>query len=155
MREDGARDWRHLVASPQPRHVCDILLVDVLASRSTIVIAGGGSGIPIVRDAKGVGNGVEAVIDKDFTIAYIAVVLGFETIMLLTAVPKVAVNFGKRVQKFLDRVSLGELKKLQAEGNFPGAAWVRKLKPPPVFSNGRWPSSHYRRPGRGHAGPER
>jgi carbamate kinase len=128
MREDGARGWRHVVPSPKPRHVCDISLVDALASRGTIVIAGGGGGIPVVRGAKGVRNGVEAVIDKDLTTAHIAAVLGIETIMLLTAVPKVAVNFGTPEQKFLDRVNLGELKKLYAEGHFPPGSMGPKIE---------------------------
>jgi carbamate kinase len=128
MREDGARGWRHVVASPKPRHVCDVSLVDALASRSTIVIAGGGGGIPVVRGAKGVRNSVKAVIDKDLTTAHIATLLGVETIMLVTAVPKVAVNFGKPEQKFLDCVSLGELKKLQAEGQFPPGSMGPKIE---------------------------
>jgi carbamate kinase len=128
MREDGARGWRHVVPSPKPRHVCDISLVEALASRGTIVIAGGGGGIPVVRGAKGVRNGVEAVIDKDLTTAHIAAVLGIETIMLLTAVPKVAVNFGTPGQKYLDRVNLGELKKLHAEGHFPPGSMGPKIE---------------------------
>src|SRR5262249_41435308 len=128
MQEDGARGWRHVVPSPKPRHVCDISLVEALASRGTIVIAGGGGGIPVVRGAKGIRNGVEAVIDKDLTTAHIAAVLGIDTIMLLTAVPKVAVNFGKPEQKFVDRVCLGELKKLHAEGHFPPGSMGPKIE---------------------------
>jgi carbamate kinase len=67
MDQDGDRGWRHVVPSPRPRHICDISLVETLARRGTIVIAGGGGGIPVVRGPKGVRRGVEAVIDKDMT----------------------------------------------------------------------------------------
>lgn len=122
MREDAGRGWRHVVPSPKPRHVCDISLVQVLARRGTVVIAGGGGGIPVIRGPKGVRHGVEAVIDKDVTSAHMAHVLGMEVLMILTAVRKVAVNYGRPDQRELDRVSVSELKALRAEGHFaPGS----------------------------------
>ena len=68
MREDCGRGWRHVVASPKPRHIVDISLVEVLARRGTVVIAGGGGGIPVVRGPKGVRTGIAAVIDKDLDV---------------------------------------------------------------------------------------
>ena len=127
MKQDGARGWRHVVPSPMPKHICDISLIEVLSKRGTVVIAGGGGGIPVVRGPKGVRNGVEAVIDKDLTTQHMAQVLGIDTIMLLTAVPKIAVNFGKPDQKFLDRVTLTELKRLDAEGHFPPGSMGPKI----------------------------
>jgi carbamate kinase len=127
MKQDGARGWRHVVPSPIPKHICDISLIEVLSKRGTVVIAGGGGGIPVVRGPKGVRNGVEAVIDKDLTTQHMANVLGIDTIMLLTAVPKIAVNFGKPDQKFLDKVTLSELKRLDAEGHFPPGSMGPKI----------------------------
>lgn len=127
MKQDGARGYRHVVASPIPQHICDISLVEVLSKRGTIVIAGGGGGIPVVRGAKGVRHGIEAVIDKDLTTQHMAKVLGIDTIMLLTAVPKVAIHFGTPQQKSLDRVTLSELKKLRAEGHFPAGSMGPKV----------------------------
>lgn len=127
MKQDGDRGWRHVVPSPMPKHICDISLIEVLSKRGTVVIAGGGGGIPVVRGAKGVRNGIEAVIDKDLTTQHLAHVLGIDTIMLLTAVPKIAVNFGKANQKFLDKVTLSELKKLNAEGHFPPGSMGPKI----------------------------
>ncbi len=92
------------------------------------MIAGGGGGIPVVRGPKGVRHGIEAVIDKDLTTQHMARVLGIDTIMLLTAVPKVAVDFGKPTQRWLDRVSLPELKKLNAEGQFPPGSMGPKIE---------------------------
>lgn len=127
MREDSGRGWRHVVPSPKPKHVCDISLVDALVKRGTIVIAGGGGGVPVVRDAKGVRTGVPAVIDKDLTSAHIANVLGIEELLILTAVPRVAVNFGKPNKKDLDQVSLEEIKAYHREGHFPPGSMGPKV----------------------------
>jgi len=122
MKEDAGRGWRHVVPSPKPLHVCDISLVQMLARRGTIVIAGGGGGIPVIRGPKGVRRGVPAVIDKDLTSAHMANVLDIEVLVILTAVSKVAINFGTPDQEELDRVTLSELKELQTEGHFaPGS----------------------------------
>jgi carbamate kinase len=127
MKQDGARGWRHVVPSPKPKHICDISLVKVLARRGTIVISGGGGGIPVVRGPKGVRNGIEAVIDKDMTSALMADVLGIDTLMILTAVEKVAVDFGKPTQRWLDRVTLRELKAFHAQGQFPPGSMGPKI----------------------------
>lgn len=128
MKEDGQRGWRHVVPSPKPKHICDISLVRVLARRGTIVISGGGGGIPVVRGPKGIRTGVEAVIDKDMTSALMANVLGMDTLMILTAVPKVAVDFGKPTRRDLDRVTLRELKAYHAEGHFPPGSMGPKIE---------------------------
>ena len=127
MKEDGARGWRHVVPSPKPKHICDISLVKVLARRGTIVISGGGGGIPVVRQPNGVRNGIEAVIDKDMTSALMANVLGYDTLLILTAVEKVAVDFGKPTQRWLDRVTLRELKGYHAAGQFPPGSMGPKI----------------------------
>lgn len=127
MKEDAGRGWRHVVPSPKPRHIVDISLISVLAKRGTVVIAGGGGGIPVVRGPKGIRTGVPAVIDKDLTSAHMANVLGIGHLMILTAVPKVAVNYGKPDQRALDRVSLRELKALHAQGQFPPGSMGPKI----------------------------
>jgi len=127
MKEEAGRGWRHVVPSPEPRHVCDISLVQVLARRGTVVIAGGGGGIPVVRGPKGVRNGVEAVIDKDLTSALMAKVLGIRWMMILTAVSKVAINFGTPDERHLDRLTLPELEAYHAEGHFPAGSMGPKI----------------------------
>ncbi|MGI9500398.1 MAG: carbamate kinase [Geminicoccaceae bacterium] len=127
MKEDAGRGWRHVVPSPKPRHIVDISLVRVLARRGTIVIAGGGGGIPVVRGLKGERQGVAAVIDKDLTSAHMANVLGIDTMMILTAVEQVALHWGKPEQRLLDRVSLTELKAYSAEGHFPEGSMGPKI----------------------------
>lgn len=128
MKEDSGRGWRHVVPSPRPRHICDISLVQVLARRGTIVIAGGGGGIPVVRGPKGVRHGVAAVIDKDLTSAHMANVLGIEILVILTAVRRVAIHYGKPDQRNLDRVTLREIRQLHAQGHFPPGSMGPKIE---------------------------
>ena len=127
MKEDSGRGWRHVVPSPKPKHVCDISLVQMLARRGTVVIAGGGGGIPVIRGPNGVRTGIAAVIDKDSTSAHMANVMGIETLMILTAVPKVAIHFGTDKQEYLDRVTLREISKYQDEGHFPAGSMGPKI----------------------------
>ena len=127
MKEDSGRGWRHVVASPEPQHICDISLIEQLSARGSVVIAGGGGGIPVVRNKNGTRHGVLAVIDKDLTSALMANVLGIDVMMILTAVPKVAINFGTPQQKGLDRVSLSNIHKLNLEGHFPPGSMGPKI----------------------------
>jgi len=128
MKEDAGRGWRYVVPSPVPRHVCDISLVEALMCTRTVVIAGGGGGIPVVRDAAGCRHGVEAVIDKDLTTGLMANVLGIYDMMILTAVPCVSIHFGKPEQQELGRVSLSEMRRYQTEGHFPAGSMGPKVE---------------------------
>ncbi len=128
MREDAGRGWRMVVASPEPKHICDISLIEALASRGTVVIAGGGGGIPVVRDERGVRRGVEAVIDKDLTSAHMANVLGIDTLMILTGVRRVAVNFGKADQRELERTTVSEMRRYLEEEHFPAGSMGPKVE---------------------------
>jgi carbamate kinase len=136
MKEDSGRGWRHVVPSPKPRHIVDISLIQVLARRGTVVIAGGGGGIPVVRGPKGIRTGVPAVIDKDLTSAHMANVLGISHLMILTAVSKVAVDYGKPTQRWLDRISCRELKRLQVQGQFPAGSMGPKMEAAVRFLEG-------------------
>ena len=128
MKEDSGRGWRHVVPSPDPRHICDISLVQMLTRGGTVVVAAGGGGIPVVRGPKGVRHGVRAVIDKDLTSALMANVLGIRLMLILTAVPKVSINFGKPDQKDLDIVTAGELRAYQERGHFPPGSMGPKVE---------------------------
>jgi carbamate kinase len=107
-----------------------------LARRGTVVIAGGGGGIPVVRSPKGVRHGVAAVIDKDLTSAHMAQVLGIKELMILTAVPKVAIHYGTPEQRELDQVTLPEIKAFQAEGHFPPGSMGPKIEAAVRFLEG-------------------
>lgn len=127
MVEDSGRGWRHVVPSPLPKHIVDISLIQTVAKSGAVVIAGGGGGVPVVRSGKGQRHGVEAVIDKDRTSALMANVLKIDDLMILTSVPRVAINYGKPTQRELDRVSLSEILKLHAEGHFPPGSMGPKI----------------------------
>jgi carbamate kinase len=128
MREDSGRGWRMVVASPKPKHICDISLVKELSANGTVVIAGGGGGVPVVRDKQGLRKGVEAVIDKDLTTAHMANVLEIEEMMILTAVSKVAVHFGNPEQKELDQITVSEAKQFYENGHFPPGSMGPKIE---------------------------
>ena len=128
MKEDAGRGWRMVVASPKPKHICNISLVESLSSNGTIVITGGGGGVPVVRNSQGLRSGIEAVIDKDLTTAHMANVLGFEDIMILTAVSQVAINFGKPEQQELGHITVSEAKRYFEEGQFHAGSMGPKIE---------------------------
>mgnify|MGYP003117177368 CR=1 FL=1 len=119
---------RHVVPSPQPRHICDISLINELAQRGTVVLAAGGGGVPVVRLDGGVRSGLPAVIDKDLTSAHLAQVLGIEELLIVTAISRVAINFGKPDQRELAEVSVADLKRFHAQGQFPPGSMGPKIE---------------------------
>lgn len=128
MKEDAGRGWRYVVPSPRPKHIVDISLIETIANSGAVVIAGGGGGIPVVRNADGTRHGVEAVIDKDLSSAHMANVLGVETLMILTAVDKVYINFGQDNQQALADVSLDEVVSLFDNGEFADGSMGPKVE---------------------------
>jgi carbamate kinase len=128
MMEDAGRGWRHCVASPEPRAIINLQVIQALLDSGTVLIAGGGGGIPVVRDAKGDWQGVQAVVDKDLTSALLARSLGVPDLLLLTAVDRVAIDFNTPRQRHLDRVTLAELKRHQQEGQFARGSMGPKVE---------------------------
>lgn len=128
MMEDAGRGWRHCVASPEPRAIINLPVIESLLKAGTVVIAGGGGGIPVVRDAKGDWQGVQAVVDKDLTSALLARSLGIPDLLILTAVDRVAVDFNTPRQRYLEKVTLSELKAYQAAGHFAKGSMGPKVE---------------------------
>ena len=128
MRKDADRGWRHVVPSPDPQNICDLPLIASLAKQNHVVIACGGGGIPVVRKSDGTRKGVQAVIDKDLTSTLVANSLGIETIIFLTAIPKVALFFGTPKQQWIDEINLAQLQKLYVDGHFPPGSMGPKIK---------------------------
>ncbi|MBA4420097.1 MAG: carbamate kinase [Anaerolinea sp.] len=114
--EDSGRGWRRVVASPLPMEVVEIDAVKELIAAGTVVITVGGGGIPVVDDGKGGCAGTAAVIDKDFASSLLARLINADLLLISTAVEKVAINFGKPDQKWLDKMTLAEAKTYLAEG---------------------------------------
>jgi carbamate kinase len=136
MQEDAGRGFRLVVPSPEPRHIVDISLIDALAKRGAVVIAGGGGGIPVIRGPKKVRHGVEAVIDKDLTSALMANVLGIEVMMILTGVSRAALHFGTPRQREVERMSLSEARQYLREGHFPAGSMGPKIEAAVRFLEG-------------------
>lgn len=128
MMEDAGRGWRYIVPSPRPRRILDIDLIESLSEQGIAVIAAGGGGIPVIQRADRSHQGIAAVIDKDLTSALLANQLGIDTLMILTAVSRVAVNFGKANQRALDVVKASELRSYQAEGHFAKGSMGPKIE---------------------------
>jgi carbamate kinase len=116
VKEDAGRGWRRVVASPLPNEVVELEAVNALIKAGTVVITVGGGGIPVIRKPDGELQGVAAVIDKDFASSLLARLINADMFLISTAVEKVAINFGKPDQKWLDRMTLAEAKKYLAEG---------------------------------------
>jgi carbamate kinase len=114
--EDAGRGWRRVVASPDPKQIVEIDAIKALIAADVIVICTGGGGIPVVRNETGALEGIAAVIDKDFGSSLLATNVGAELFVISTAVEKVALNFGKPDQKWLDKMTLAEAKAYLAEG---------------------------------------
>ncbi|WP_119066567.1 carbamate kinase [Aggregatilinea lenta] len=114
--EDAGRGWRRVVPSPLPKRVVEEPAIKQLISGGTCVITVGGGGIPVVADESGKLEGVAAVIDKDYASSLLATAIGAELLIISTAVEKVALNFGKPDQTYLDQITLEEAKAYLAEG---------------------------------------
>ena len=116
MVEDSGRGWRRVVASPIPMEVVELDAVEDLIEAGTVVITVGGGGIPVIDDGKGGCIGTAAVIDKDFASSLLAREIKADLFLISTAVEKVAINYGKPDQKWLDKMTLAEAKAYLAEG---------------------------------------
>jgi carbamate kinase len=114
--EDSGRGWRRVVASPIPQEVVEIDAVWELIDAGTVVITVGGGGIPVIRNEEGDIVGTAAVIDKDYASSLLARLIKADVFVISTAVEKVAINFGKPDQKWLDKMTLAEAKAYLAEG---------------------------------------
>lgn len=126
--EDAGRGWRRMVASPKPLQIVERDSILNLLDHEFIVIACGGGGIPVVKDAEGNYNGVPAVIDKDFASAKLAETVGAQYLFILTAVDKVAINFGKPNQQNLDEMTVEQAEKYCEEGQFAKGSMLPKVQ---------------------------
>jgi carbamate kinase len=114
--EDAGRGWRRVVASPLPKEIIEFDAVKLLLDAGQVTITVGGGGIPVVDRGDGELVGTAAVIDKDFASSLLAQTLKADLLLIATAVEKVAINFGKPEQKWLDRLTVAEAKKYLEEG---------------------------------------
>jgi carbamate kinase len=128
MVEDAGRGYRKVVPSPRPIDVVNKWTIRDLVRSGKIVIAAGGGGIPIIINGRGLFQGVEAVIDKDYASSLIAREVGADLFIILTGVPRVCLNFGKPDEVPLSVISVSEAKKFLDQGQFPPGSMGPKIK---------------------------
>ena len=126
--EDAGRGWRRVVASPIPKKVIQHRMIQQAALQGNIVVACGGGGIPIYKDANDDYEGIECVIDKDLTSSVLAHQIGAELLVILTAVPKVYLNWGKPDAFPLGAVTMEEIEDHIAKGHFPPGSMGPKVQ---------------------------
>lgn len=134
--EDAGRGYRRVVPSPIPVNIQQARIIKSMLDAGEIVIAVGGGGIPVVREANRDLRGVEAVIDKDYASARLAIQIDADVLFILTAVEYVYQDFGTPHQKALENLSLAEAKKLLGEGHFGKGSMEPKIRAAIMFLEG-------------------
>ena len=127
VKEDAGRGWRRVVASPLPRRIIELDMIKSMVEQGHIVIACGGGGIPVLEDERGELQGLEAVIDKALASSLLARDLQAELFVISTGVEKVAIHFNQPNERWLDRVTLSELRRYVAEGHFAKGSMGPKI----------------------------
>jgi carbamate kinase len=128
VKEDAGRGWRRVVASPFPKSILGSRLIRQLSEAGTVVIASGGGGVPVVKQADGTYKGIEAVIDKDRSGFKLAEEIEADTFMILTDVENAYVNYGKPDEKTLTEVTLEEANQYVEEGQFAAGSMGPKME---------------------------
>ena len=135
--EDSGRGYRRVVASPQPQSIVEIQSIQDMVEADLVVVACGGGGIPVFKTEGHHLKGAAAVIDKDFASEKMAEQLDADTLIILTAVEKVAVNFGKPGQRWLDSLTPEEARKYMDEGQFAPGSMLPKVQAAVRFAESR------------------
>jgi len=127
MAEDAGRGYRRIVPSPMPKRIIQSHMVRSLAYAGNVVLALGGGGVPITKNAENQYVGVEAVIDKDLSSALLAVDIKADVFIILTGTEKVCLNYGTADQKELDEITSAQAETYLAEGHFPAGSMGPKI----------------------------
>ena len=128
MVEDAGRGWRRVVPSPQPREVVEWEAIRILLDAGVLAIATGGGGVPVIRNAAGALEGVDAVIDKDRASDLLGQLVGADTLVIVTQVDKVCTGFGTPDQVDLDALDTKRAAELLAAGEFPAGSMGPKIE---------------------------
>lgn len=126
--EDAGRGWRRVVPSPIPEKIIEVEAIKVLIDQGYTVIAVGGGGIPVIEKENGDLKGVEAVIDKDFASGLLANSIRADLLLISTAIEKIALNFGKPDQVWLDRITVSQAEQYIHEGHFAAGSMLPKVQ---------------------------
>ncbi len=136
MKEDAGRGYRRVVASPKPVEIVEIGTIRTMVDSGDLVIACGGGGIPVTRQGNHL-KGTSAVIDKDFASALLAKELDADYLIILTAVEKVAINFGKPNEEWLGDLSVEQARQYMQEGHFAPGSMLPKVQAAVDFAASR------------------
>jgi carbamate kinase len=128
MVEDAGRGYRKVVASPKPIDVVNNGIIRELVEAGRIVIAAGGGGIPVILNGNGLFEGVEAVIDKDYAASLLAREVKVDLFIILTAIERVFIDFGKPDQREAPVLAVDEARRHLAEGQFPPGSMGPKIR---------------------------
>ncbi|TAM56723.1 MAG: carbamate kinase [Acidobacteria bacterium] len=128
MVEDAGRGWRKVVPSPRPKRILDVSVIRRLVEGGAVVVAAGGGGIPVYQDVGNYFNGVEAVIDKDYTTSLLAQELDADLFIVLTQVAQVAENFGRPNQRWLPEITVAKAKEMLEQHQFPPGSMGPKIR---------------------------
>ena len=126
--EDAGRGYRRVVASPRPQSIIEIQSIRDMVEAGLVVVACGGGGIPVYKTEGHHLKGAAAVIDKDFASCVLAQQVEADTLIILTAVEKVAINFGKPDEKWLDSLTPDAARKYIGEGHFAPGSMLPKVE---------------------------
>ena len=135
--EDAGRGYRRVVASPKPVSIVEIQSIQDMVEAGLVVVACGGGGIPVFKTEGHHLKGAAAVIDKDFASEVLAEELDADVLIILTAVEKVAVNFGKPDQRWLDSLTPEEARNYMDEGQFAPGSMLPKVQAAVKFAESR------------------
>lgn len=124
---DSSRGFRRVVASPYPQEIVETAAIQTLLATGTIVVAGGGGGVPVVADEDGL-RGVDAVIDKDYVAGRLATALSAQALVFVTDVGGVSLDFGLPSQRFLNELDVAEAERYHLEGHFPEGSMGPKVR---------------------------
>ena len=128
MIEDAGRGWRKVVASPRPIDVVPKWVIRDLVQAGRIVIAAGGGGIPVIINGRGLFEGVEAVIDKDYAASLLAREVKVDLFVILAAIERVYLDYGKPTQREARVLTVDEARKHLADGQFPPGSMGPKIR---------------------------
>ncbi|MDF2879910.1 MAG: carbamate kinase [Clostridiaceae bacterium] len=137
MVEDAGRGYRRVVASPQPEKIVELDTIKTLVNAGQVIITAGGGGVPVIENDDKSLTGVAAVIDKDLASEKLAEDLDADTLMILTAVDRVAINFGKTNQKDLPEMTIADANKYMEEGQFAPGSMLPKVKAAVKFAESK------------------
>jgi len=135
VKEDSGRGWRRVVPSPKPLDIIEKDVIKNLVDDNFVVIAAGGGGVPVIMTSENGLQGIEAVIDKDYSAAVVADLIEADSLIILTAIDSVVLNYGTPQQQAINHATVAEMKEYIRQGHFPAGSMLPKVKAATQFVN--------------------